>query len=120
VVPRVLACLIALPILVAFANIIGNLGGMLVAANELGLDPNFYYLKIMSTAGLEDYLSGFGKTFFFAIFISIPACYFGLNVKNGAKEVGIATTQAVVVASILILVGDFFLSKIFWMLTKWV
>jgi phospholipid/cholesterol/gamma-HCH transport system permease protein len=120
VIPRVLACLIALPILVAFSNVIGNLGGMLVAATELGLDPNFYYIKIMSTASMEDYLSGFGKTFFFAMFISVPACYFGLNVKNGAKEVGIATTQAVVVASIMILVGDFFLSKIFWMISKWV
>lgn len=120
VIPRVLACLIALPILVAFANVIGNLGGMVVAATELGLDPSFYYIKIMSTASLEDYLSGFGKTFFFAVFISVPACYFGLNVKNGAKEVGIATTQAVVVASIMILVGDFFLSKIFWMISKWV
>lgn len=119
VIPRVLACLIALPILVSFSNIIGNAGGMLVAATELGLDPGFYFIKILSTASMEDYLSGFGKTFFFAMFISIPACYLGLNVKNGAKEVGIATTQAVVVASILILIGDYFLSKIFWMISKW-
>ncbi|RYZ64261.1 MAG: ABC transporter permease, partial [Proteobacteria bacterium] len=84
------------------------------------LDPSFYYLKIMSTASLEDYLSGFGKTFFFANFISLPACYFGLKVQNGAKEVGIATTKAVVVASIMILIGDFFLSKVFWMIAKWV
>jgi phospholipid/cholesterol/gamma-HCH transport system permease protein len=119
VIPRVLACLIALPILVAFSNVIGNAGGMLVAAMELGLDPHFYYIKVMSTATLGDYLSGFGKTFFFAVFISVPACYFGLNVKNGAKEVGIATTHAVVVASIMILVGDFFLSKLFWIIAKW-
>lgn len=120
VIPRVLACLVALPVLVAVANIIGNLGSLIVGATELKLDPNFFYLKIMSTASLEDYLSGFGKTFFFALFVSLPACYFGLNVKNGAKEVGIATTKAVVVSSIMILVGDFFLSKVFWMIAKWV
>lgn len=119
VIPRVLACLIALPVLVAFANIIGNLGSLLVGATELNLDPHFFYLKIMSTASIEDYLSGFGKTFFFAMFVSLPSCYFGLNVKNGAKEVGIATTKAVVVSSILILIGDFFLSKVFWMIAKW-
>lgn len=120
VIPRVIACLIVLPILATLSNIIGNLGGLIVGAIELNLDPNFYYLKIMATATLDDYLSGFGKTFFFANFISLPACYFGLNVQNGAKEVGIATTKAVVVASIMILIGDFFLSKVFWMIAKWV
>lgn len=120
VIPRVIACLIALPALVAFANIVGNAGSLVVGATELKLDPNFYYLKIMSTASMDDYLSGFCKSFFFALFISLPSCYFGLNVKNGAKEVGIATTKAVVVSSIMILVGDFFLSKVIWMITKWV
>ncbi|RYZ85432.1 MAG: ABC transporter permease [Proteobacteria bacterium] len=120
VIPRVIACLIVLPILATLANIVGNLGGLIVGATELNLDPNFYYLKVMSTATLDDYLSGFGKTFFFANFISLPACYFGLNVQNGAKEVGIATTKAVVVASILILIGDYFLSKFFWILARWI
>ncbi|WII72404.1 ABC transporter permease [Bdellovibrio sp. 22V] len=118
VIPRVLACLIALPILVSMANIVGNAGGLIVGAVELNLDPNFYLLKVLTTSTIEDYLSGFGKTFFFAIFISISACYFGLNVKAGTKEVGIATTKAVVVSSILILVGDFFLSKLFWIFEK--
>lgn len=118
VIPRVLACLIALPILVALSNVLGNLGGLIVGATELKLDPNFYLLKVLSTSTIQDYISGFGKTFFFAVFIAIPSCYFGLNVKNGTKEVGIATTKAVVVASILILVGDFFLSKLFWILEK--
>lgn len=118
VIPRVLACLIALPILVAFANIVGNLGGLVIGAAELNLDPNFYLQKVLSTSKIGDYLSGFGKTFFFALFIAIPSCYFGLKVKNGTKEVGIATTKAVVVSSILILIGDFFLSKLFWIIEK--
>ncbi|NUN05449.1 MAG: ABC transporter permease [Bdellovibrio sp.] len=118
VIPRVLACLITLPMLVTLANIVGNLGGLIVGALELNLDPNFYLLKIMSTSSIQDYLSGFGKSFFFALFIAVPSCYFGLNVKNGTKEVGIATTKAVVTSSILIVVGDFFLSKLFWIFEK--
>lgn len=118
VIPRVLATLIVLPILAASANIIGNTGGLIVGATELNLDPNFYFLKVMNTSTIQDFLSGFGKTFFFAIFISLPACYFGLNVQNGTKEVGIATTKAVVVSSIMILVGDFFLSKLFWIVEQ--
>jgi len=119
VIPRVIACLLVLPVLATLSNIVGNAGGLIIGMSELNLDPNFYYLKIMSTVTLDDYLSGFGKTFFFANFISLPACYFGLNVKNGAKEVGIATTKAVVVSSIMILVGDFFISKVFWMIARW-
>ncbi|MFZ4403362.1 MAG: MlaE family ABC transporter permease, partial [Pseudobdellovibrionaceae bacterium] len=111
VVPRVLACLITLPMLVVLANIIGNWGGMVVGASELNLDPEFYILKIFTTIDMYDFLSGFCKTFFFAVFIAVPACYFGLNVQTGTQEVGIATTQAVVTASILILVGDFFITK---------
>ncbi len=118
VIPRVLACLITLPILVSMANIVGNLGGLIIGATELNLDPNFYLLKVLSTSTIQDYLSGFGKTFFFALFIAIPSCYFGLTVKNGTKEVGIATTKAVVVSSIMIVIGDFFLSKLFWVLEK--
>ncbi|MGZ3774890.1 MAG: MlaE family ABC transporter permease [Pseudobdellovibrionaceae bacterium] len=118
VIPRVLACLITLPILVTIANIVGNGGGLIVGATELNLDPHFYILKVMNTSKIQDYLSGFGKTFFFSFFISISACYFGLNVENGTKEVGIATTKAVVVSSILILVGDFFISKLFWIVEK--
>ncbi|MBL7668978.1 MAG: ABC transporter permease [Bdellovibrionaceae bacterium] len=116
VIPRVLACLIALPILTASANIVGNLGSLWVGAYELDLDGSFYLLKILSTVTLKDYFSGFFKTFFFALFIALPACYFGLTVTKGTKEVGIATTKAVVVGSIMILVGNYFLSKLFWII----
>lgn len=119
VIPRVLATVIVLPILVAFANIMGNLGGLFIGASQLQLDPSFYFLKVINSSRLGDYFSGFGKTFFFAFIIALTACYFGLNVKRGTKEVGIATTKSVVVASILILISDFFLSKLFWVIEKW-
>lgn len=119
VIPRILACLIALPILVAFCAVIGNIGGLIVGHYELGLDPSFYYRRMMETSNIKDYIAGCGKSFFFSLFITIPACYYGLNVKNGTKEVGLATTKAVVAGSLLIFVGDFFLSKLFWIIEKW-
>lgn len=119
VIPRVLACLISIPILVAFANIIGMTGGLIIGATELGLDPQFYLLKTLTTIAMSDYITGFLKAIFFSLFISLPSCYYGLNVTDGATGVGLATTRAVVTSSILILIGDFFLSKLFWIIEKW-
>lgn len=119
VIPRVIGCLISIPLLIAFANLVGFLGGLSIGASELKLDPQFYILKSLNGLGVWDYLAGFMKSFFFAVFISIPSCYYGLNVKKGTREVGIATTRAVVTASILILIGDFFLTKFFWVLERW-
>lgn len=116
VVPRVLACMICLPLLATLANIIGILGGLIVGVTELQLDPNFYYQKVKTTLILNDYISGIGKVMFFSVFISVTSCYYGLSVKEGTKEVGNATTKAVVVSSIMVLVGDFFLTKLFLLL----
>jgi phospholipid/cholesterol/gamma-HCH transport system permease protein len=118
VIPRVIATLVSLPLLVALANVVSNFGGLIVGYSELKLDPNFYVLKIIQTVTLADYFSGFLKSFVFALCIAIPSCYFGLTVKNGTKEVGMATTKAVVVSSILVLVVNFFLSKLFWILER--
>lgn len=115
VIPRVLACLVGLPLLVVLANALGVLGGLIVGTTDLGLDPFFYYQKVITTVILDDYFSGFFKTFFFALFIAVPACYFGLNVRGGTQGVGLATTKAVVTSCILILIGDFVLTKLFWM-----
>ena len=119
VIPKVLACLIACPLLTVIANTVGILGGMLVGMIELGLDPLFYYNKVITTVIMADYLTGLGKTLFFALFISIPSCYYGLTVSEGTRGVGIATTRAVVTACTLILISDFFLTKLFWIIEKW-
>lgn len=116
VVPRVLACLVCLPLLAAISNLIGVMGSMIVGVTELQLDPQFFILKVMTTLTVNDWASGIGKCVFFSLFISITACYFGLNVKQGTKEVGLATTRAVVVSSMLVLVGDFFLTKLFFII----
>lgn len=116
VVPRVIACLICLPLLAAIANVIGILGSLIVGTNELQLDPQFFLLKAVTTLKVSDWTSGIGKCVFFSLFISLTACYFGLNVKQGTKEVGLATTRAVVVSSMLVLIGDFLLTKLFFIL----
>lgn len=119
VIPRVIGCLVAVPLLAVFANTIGIMGGMFVGFHELKLDPNFYYQKVLETILIEDYVTGFAKTIFFALFIAIPACYYGLNVEEGTRGVGTATTKSVVTSLILIFVSDFFLTKLFWIITTW-
>lgn len=119
VIPRILGLLISLPLLTVIANTIGIIGGLLVGVTELGLDAQFYYEKIFSTITMYDYLTGLIKTLFFAFFISLSGCYFGMTVRGGTRGVGIATTQSVVTSSVLIVVSDYFLSKLFWILDKW-
>ncbi len=119
VIPRVIACVIAIPLLSVAANFVGILGGLLVGANDLGLDPIFYIQKVLTTLWVPDFLSGFLKTPVFGFIIAITGCYFGLTVKGGTQGVGNATTKSVVASSICILVGDYFLSKLFWMFEQW-
>ncbi len=119
VIPRVLGCLIAIPLLSVFANLIGIIGGLLVGANDLGLDPVFYFQKVLSTLMLPDFLSGFMKTPVFALLIALISSYYGLNVRGGTQGVGNATTKAVVFSSISILVGDYFLTKFYWFFEQW-
>lgn len=116
VIPRILACIIALPMLCVLGNLVGVLGALVVGVAELGLDPFFFYQKVISTITLVDLLTGVGKTFFFALSISLTACYFGLNVKGGTQGVGMTTTMAVVVSSMSVLISDFFLTKLFFVL----
>lgn len=119
VIPRVLGCLIAIPILSVIANFIGIIGGLMVGANDLGLDPVFYVQKVLTTLWLPDLLSGFMKTPVFALIIALVSSYYGLNVKGGTQGVGNATTKAVVFSSISILVGDYFLTKFYWYFEQW-
>ena len=113
VIPRVLGCFISLPLLAAFANVIGILGAIIIGYSELGLDPQYCVKTVFATVTLTDYMEGLMKCAVFALFISITACFYGLRVTNGTRGVGSATTQAVVTGSVLVLIGDFFLTKLF-------
>jgi phospholipid/cholesterol/gamma-HCH transport system permease protein len=119
VIPRIIATFVSLPLLTVIANTVGILGAILVCASELGIDAEFGLQKVTSTVVIKDYVEGIIKTCFFAFLISVPACYFGLRTTAGTRGVGISTTKAVVVSSILIVVSDFFLSKLLWIITRW-
>jgi phospholipid/cholesterol/gamma-HCH transport system permease protein len=116
VVPKLLATLVMLPALTILGDFLGILGGLLIAVSQLDLTSGLYVNDVLSSLTLEDVASGIGKSFFFAYFIAIVGCYNGLTVTGGADGVGRATTNTVVLASILVLVSDFFLTKAFYLL----
>lgn len=113
VVPRVGALVIALPLLTIVADTIGLFGGMVMAVSEVGQSRAFFLSHATLALSVDDVASGIGKTFFFAFFIGIIACYNGLRATGGADGVGRATTNTVVTASIAVIISDFFLTKIF-------
>lgn len=113
VIPRLVASLIALPLLTLFADYIGLSGAMLVCSREFKVDPQFFYEKVIETVRVYDLLTGLAKAVVFAFFISITACWKGLNTEGGTEGVGSATTWVVVSSSIFIMISDFFMSKFF-------
>jgi len=112
VVPRLLATVVATPILVTMADAIGTFGGMIVSMKEAGVTPRFYINQVRNTLIVDDFISGVVKAAFFGFFIAVVACYFGLKTQGGTEGVGRATTKAVVMASITVFVSDFFLTKL--------
>lgn len=113
VVPRVLATLIAAPLLTVLADFIGIIGGMFISVSEAGVTARFYMDQIWKTVQIEDFTHGIAKAVIFGFIVSIVACYEGLNTHGGTEGVGQATTRTVVYASITIFIADFFLTKLF-------
>ncbi len=113
VTPKIIAAVIAVPLLTVTADIVGIFGGMVIALFELDIGRAFYLNSILNTITISDVLSGIGKTVFFGIIIAIIGCFFGLKTTGGTTGVGRSTTVAVVTISILILISDFFLTKLF-------
>ncbi len=113
VIPRVVACMIALPLLTLIADYIALFGAMMISKLELSIGFGFFIAKIIETITLTDLFTGMAKTVVFAFFISFTACWRGLNTEGGTEGVGKSTTWVVVTASIFIMIADFFLSKLF-------
>jgi phospholipid/cholesterol/gamma-HCH transport system permease protein len=116
VAPKLAATLIMLPALTTIGDFLGILGGLLIATYTLDLAPGLYLNDVFGSLTLGDVGSGVAKSFFFAYFIALVGCYNGLNTQGGADGVGRATTNTVVLAAILVLVSDFFLTKLFYLL----
>ena len=120
VIPSLLGGLIAIPILCVFFCCICIFFGALTGMLELNLDIFYFLHKVITTTRVEDFVSGYVKAFFFATFIILTSCYFGLQTDKGTYEVGNATTKAVVYSSVMIVLGDYVLTKIYWMIVEMV
>ncbi len=110
VVPRFIAIVLMMPILVIFANLIGNIGGWIVAHYYAGIGTFSYEHSIRVLAETYDVVGGMIKSSVFGAIIAIVGCYKGLNAPNGAEGVGLATTASVVLSIILIFITNYFLS----------
>lgn len=118
VVPRVIATTMMLPIVALFADVVGILGGMVISYLQFDLSMVHFYKSAVSTVRLTDFTSGFIKPFFFGFGISLIGCYEGFHCGHGTQGVGTATTRAVVSISVMVVLVDFFLTKVFTLLPR--
>ncbi|MEQ9360396.1 MAG: ABC transporter permease, partial [Rhodospirillales bacterium] len=113
VVPRIIAGVVMLPILIFVADIIGVFGGFLVSVYKLGFNPAIYLQNTWDFLQPLDVISGLVKASVFGFLVALMGCYHGYYSKGGAQGVGAATTNSVVSASILILCFNYILTEAF-------
>jgi phospholipid/cholesterol/gamma-HCH transport system permease protein len=113
VLPRVVAAMIALPILSMYALVLGTIGAIIICDVQFDISPQFFIRSSLASVLLEDVWSGLAKTPVFGFLIAIIGCHFGLQTSGGTEGVGTSTTRTVVVVSISILMADFMLTKLF-------
>lgn len=111
-VPRVWALVAMLPLLVLLGDVVGMAGGYLVSVVMMGANPVVYIENSFRFMDLWDLFQGLAKGAFFGLLVGVIGCQKGFFTSGGAEGVGRATTQAVVAASIAILISDFFLTKV--------
>ena len=112
VVPRILAGLIALPLLTAESISIGIAAGYFVGVELLDIDPTYSWVHLLKHTGDTDVVIGLIKAFIYGGILTLVGCYKGMTCELGAKGVGRATTEAVVYSSITILITNFFLTML--------
>ncbi|MFZ9887234.1 MAG: MlaE family ABC transporter permease [Myxococcota bacterium] len=118
VVPRVVASTLMLPIVALFADVVGILGGMVISYLQFDLSFTHFFKSTLSTIHLTDFAQGFFKPFFFGFGIAVIGCHEGLTCGQGTQGVGTATTRTVVNISVMVVLVDFFLSKLFTLLPR--
>jgi phospholipid/cholesterol/gamma-HCH transport system permease protein len=112
VVPRVLASVMIMPLLTAMSNVLGVLGAMMVAFLVNDVNPILFLSATFQSVDITDLVGGLMKTLFFGFFISVIACQRGLTTTGGTEGVGRATTETVVMTSVVTLISDFILTSI--------
>ncbi len=113
VAPRLIAALITLPLLVGIADTIGIMGGYIVGTGSLGFNGAAYLKNTVDFLQFDDVFSGLVKSAVFGFIIALMGCYHGFHSRGGAQGVGKATTNAVVSASILILISNYIVTELF-------
>jgi len=111
--PRLIAATIMMPCLVLVADIIGVMGGYLVAVYKLGFNSETYIINSFEFLETMDVVSGLVKAAVFGYIIAMMGCYHGFNSRGGAQGVGAATTNAVVTGAILVLVFNYIITEAF-------
>ncbi len=112
VVPRVLAGFFMCPILTIVADAVGLFGGWLMAVYQLRVASSVYWQSVVDGLYIEDVWMGILKPFFLGIIIVTIGCHVGLRTRGGTQGVGRSTTSAVVVASVTVLLVDFFVTRL--------
>jgi phospholipid/cholesterol/gamma-HCH transport system permease protein len=112
VVPSLLAGLVTFPLMSAIFDVVGIFGGYLVGVELLGLSPGTYFGEMQALVKFEDITTGFWKSMVFGVVVTWVCTYKGFHVGHGAEGVARATTQAVVLSSVLILVWDYFMGSV--------
>jgi len=112
VVPRLLASMVALPLLTVESITLGIASGYIVGSQLLGIDPVYLYYNMLKYTTVIDVDFGVVKSFVYGGIIALIGCYKGLSCSVGAEGVGRATTEAVVYSSITILITNFFLTLV--------
>jgi phospholipid/cholesterol/gamma-HCH transport system permease protein len=110
--PRLKAMLLAMPLLTVVTDVVSLIGGYVMSASY-SINPTMYISGLPQFMVFQDLIEGLLKPLFFGLIIAVTGCYIGLNTRGGAEGVGAAAKQAVVLSSVMILVSDFFISKIF-------
>jgi len=111
-VPRIIAGIVMLPVLTIVSDFLGILGGYFVGVILLNINSGMFVANILEYLELEDIFHGLTKSIFFGLILTHIGCYKGFNTVGGAEGVGKATTQAVVLSSVVILISDYILTSL--------
>jgi len=106
VLPKIIALVIALPLLTVFADVLGVAGGMIMARSQLGVGFGEFLDRLAKAVSITSYLVGIGKAPVFAAIIAVVGCFQGLRTQGGADSVGRQTTRSVVQSIFLVIVAD--------------
>lgn len=112
VTPRVVACLVMVPLLVGLGNMVGIAGGWAIATSMKGISSGLFLTSIQQFLSASDVFKGLLKSAIFGVLVALIGCHQGLNAKKGAQGVGAATTDAVVQSMIAIFVLNYILSML--------